>query len=638
MQIVKSKFKQVAVALGLAAVVLLQGCGGSGAGAGGAGTPAASSSSTSSSTSSSSSGTPATTKVQVLSNNATLNSDGKLPIDLIAVVTNANNVAQAGKKVTFAAVDGVAGSGVRLEVIRDTTDQTGTATAKLYLLADATERDVKVTAQSGDATVAEFTVRISGTTLALSGPAQVAFNGSSAAYTVVVKNSSGEPIAGKAVTFKSTANNTLSATSVTTDASGQASFSVRGTVAGADTITATALGSTTIKTINVSSQSLSVTPSATVVPIGATGATFTIAYTTSTGNASGTAIVSNTGGTVSSNSVAVPASGTATFTASSNEARLATIRVSIGDSVATTDVNFVAVTPARIDLQASPTTIGPNLGTATSQRTVLGAVVRDAFGNPVANQTVTFSATRDASGGRIDPPAAITDFAGRATVAYIAGANTTPPNGVQIEATIANNVAIKTTSTLSVSQQQLFVTMGTNNKVEDIAATVYGLRYGVFVTDATGNPVANAIVQAKVKPTEYAEGSWSVVAGRWKQTITRTDISEDLNGDGVCAISEDTNTDGRLTPGNVAAVDTNAPTNASGYAEIVVRYAKSFGNWVEVELETTTTVGGSEGRARERFYLSISATDVSDITVPPPGVVSPFPYNKGRIGTTKCSG
>ena len=636
MQMLKSKFKYVAMVLGFAAAVLLQGCGGSGAGAIGAGAPGASSSSTSSS-SSTGGAAPATTKVQVLSSNSTLNSDGKLPIDLIAVVTNANNVAQAGKKVIFAAVDGVSGSGVRLEVIRETTDQTGTATAKLYLLADATERDVKITAQSGDATVAEYTVRISGTTLALSGPAQVAFNGSPAAYTVVVKNSSGEPIAGKPVAIKSSANNTLSAMSVNTDLSGQASFTIRGTNAGADTITATALGSTTSKVISVSSQSLSVTPSATVIPIGSTGGTFTIAYTTATGNASGTAVVSNTGGIVSSNSIAVPASGTATFTASSNEARPATIRVSIGDSVATTEVNFVAVTPARLDLQANPTIIGPNLGTATSQRTVLVAVVRDAFGNPVANKTVTFSATRDSSGGRIDPPAALTDFAGRATVAYIAGANTTPPNGVQIEATIADNVSIKTTSTLSVSQQQLFVTMGTNNKVEDIAATVYGLRYGVFVTDATGNPVANAIVQAKVKPTRYSEGSWSVTAGKWQQTITSTSVSEDTNGDGVCAISEDTNTDGRLTPGNVAAVDTNAPTNASGYTEIVVRYAKSFGNWVEVELETTTTVGGSEGRARELFYLSISATDVTDTNVPPPGVISPFPYNKGRINT-KCGG
>lgn len=636
MQMFKSKFKLIAAVLGLSVAVVLQGCGGSGAGAVGGNIVTTSSSS---GTTAGSSGTaPAVaTKVQVLSSNATLNSDGKSPIDITAVITNSSNVALVGKKVVFSVADGVSGSGVRLEVLRDTTDQTGTATAKLYLLSDATERDVKITATSGDAVASEITVRISGTTLSLSGPGQVAFNGAAAVYTVVVKNSSGEPIGNKPVTIKSSASNTVSAASVTTDTSGQASFTIRGSVAGNDTISATALGSTTNKAIVVSSQSLAVIPGATVIAIGAAGGTFTITYSTASGNAAGTATVSNTGGTVSNNAILIPASGTATFTASSNSAGPATIRVAVGDSVATTDVNFVATTAARIDLQTSPSVIGPNLGTSTSQRTLLIAVVRDSFGNPVANKTVTFSAKQNPSGGVIDPPAAMTDFAGRASAAYIAGANTSPPNGVQIEATVSDNVAIKTTSSLSVSQQQLFIAMGTNNLVETPALTVYAVRYGVFVTDATGNPVPNAIVQAKVKPTAYAEGFWEVVAGKWKQTITKVSPSEDLNSDGICDISEDVNSDGKLTPGNVAAVGTNSPTNAAGYTEILVNYAKSFGGWVVVELETTTTVGGSEGRARETFSLSISAADVSNTSVPPPGVTSPFPYNQGRTNV-KCGG
>lgn len=630
----KSKFKYVAMVLGFAAAVLLQGCGGSGAGAIGAGAPGASSSSTSSS-SSTGGAAPATTKVQVLSSNSTLNSDGKLPIDVIVVVTNASNVAQAGKKVTFAAVDGVAGSGVRLEVVRDTTDQTGTATAKLYLLSDATERDVKITAQSGDAAVGELTVRISGTTLALSGPTQLSFNGAPATYTISLKDSSGTAIGSKDVTISSTKNNTLSAATVKTDLSGQASFTLRGTVGGADTIKATALGVTALRPVSISSESLGVTPSAAVIPIN-TDSPVSITYTASGGIPAGTvASMSITQGSVSTPSVAI-SSGSATVTVNSSFAGPATITARVNGIEITSLVNFVSVTPTTVTLQATPSTIGPNRGTTTSERTNLIALVRDAAGNPVANQRVAFTATANPSGGSIEPGVATTDFSGLATVAYIAGPNISPINGVLISARVTDAAIQSSPAAITVANQELFVRMGTGRNILVPTPQTYSLVYAVFVTDSAGNPVNNATIQAKLRPTTYFTGRYVLdsVTGAYVRNASLPIASEDTNGDGQCVPGLDTNGDGSLTPGNVASVSFLGATvtNAQGFVEVQVTYPKTFAQWLTANLDVTAKVAGSEGRTIANVTFPIASVDQGSATESRVNEFSPFPAVNPRPG------
>lgn len=101
------------------------------------------------------------------------------------------------------------------------------------------------------------------------------------------------------------------------------------------------------------------------------------------------------------------AAGVVTATVTSDTtAGTATILVTIGTVVHSNQINFVAGPPAAITLTAAPTSLmADGASTAT-----LTAVVKDANGNPVPNQTVAFATTLGAITG-----AAVTDANGVAT-------------------------------------------------------------------------------------------------------------------------------------------------------------------------------------------------------------------------------
>lgn len=614
---------RAAAAIGAACMLAMAGCGGEGAGAGG-GNP---------STGGTGDGT-----VQLVGSTTTINSDGKTTVDLTAIVTSTTNVAMSKVPVSFSAVDkdGAPG-GVRLEIVRASTDETGTAAAALKLQGDPRSRDIVVTATANGVASPPLTVRVTGTTLGVTGPKALALNSASpTGYTVLLRDSAGAPLAGRGVTVTSDKGNVLSATTVTTDSSGQAIVNVRGTVAGGDVLRFDSLGEKATYAITVAGEGLSATPSTgfqtvgglPIVPI-ATNATVQVSYQAASGIPAGTLVeLSTTRGTVTPASASI-VGGTATFTVASSFAGPATITARVAGVSAELVFNFVSTTASQIDLQPSPAVVGPNLGSATEQRATLTAVVRDTSGNPVANRPVTFTALDDPSGGSISPGVATTDLAGRATAAFIAGPNTTAPNAVKVQASvdgIASQVVL-----LSVARSQLFVRMGTDNTVEKIDPSLYRKTYAVIVTDATGNAVPDASVQMTLRPLRYATGTWNSTGATppWTQVVTGIFASEDLDRNGVCNAGEDANGDGQLTPGNVASVIASAVTAANGVADVKFQYPREFANWVEVLLEARIQVGGSEGAANAQFWLPIAAADVTDATVAPPGTPSPLPFASG---------
>jgi hypothetical protein len=635
----------------LALCLALAACGGSGAGAYDGTLPTASSSS-----SSTSSGAPIATvsKVTLFGDSTTLSTARDKPIVISAIVTSPDNVAIEGKNVTFSASDPAVGAGTNLVIDNAVTDKSGLASAKLFLLNDLTERDVKITAKYADATPAEFVVRVAGNVITASGPAQLPLNGEPATYTIQLKDGAGKPIVGQTVSVTSKAGNPVSPATGKTDVGGQATFSVKGSVPGADTVTASALGVNGFREVKVSGESLNVALSSPIVAIGQ-DAVVTVTYASSAAIPAGTqAVLTTTAGQVRSAGAPVSAGaasasapisgGTASFNLRANSASPATVSALINGTVSTAKLNFVSVTPSTISVQPSPAILGPNLGTQTTERSQLVAIVRDAAGNPVQGKTVTFNAIEDLSGGRIEPGFATTDFDGTATVSYIAGTSTSPPNGVKIVATLPDFTLSSAPSALSVSKQSLFVNLGTNNLVGILTDQVsFEKQFSIVVTDATGNPAIGATVQAKLSPTSYRTGRWVIgnigtVAAPingWVQLVESEDRSEDLDADGQCTAAEDTNSDGALTPGNVASVGNNVVTNAAGIAIVKVTYPQSFSEWAEVALEVTATVGGSEGRKRTQFWLPIPASVVSTVSVPPPGQLSPFPFPNTRPGV-KC--
>lgn len=139
--------KKLVLALMVGALMGLAGCGGTGAGA--EGTPQGSQ-------------TAADMQdltVSLSASSQVLPSDGSAPVDLTAVLTDAETrVAIAGKVVSFAARD--AANGVRIEVTRAETDASGVAIARLILDGDSTARDVTVLASVDQKTPAELVVSV----------------------------------------------------------------------------------------------------------------------------------------------------------------------------------------------------------------------------------------------------------------------------------------------------------------------------------------------------------------------------------------------------------------------------------------------------------------------------------------------
>ena len=624
------RFAVLAIVAPLSIAAGLSACGGAGAGAGGGAAASGAGIGT----------------VQVVGNTTTINSDGKTPVDLTVFVTSGSNVAAKNVLVDLSASDPTgAPGGVRVEVLRSTTDSTGTATARLTVLSDPRSRDISVVAVAGGVASAPLKIRVSGTTLNASGPAAISLAGASVSnYTVSLKDSSGAPLAGWDVTAASATGNTLTAKTLKTDSGGQAVFGVRGTVPGSDTLTFSSLGESRALPISVSGKGLSIAPSTGFATVGSmpvvalgTTASLQVIYQSSDGIPGGTIVeASTTRGALTPSSASI-ATGTANFSVSSNFAGPATVTARVGGVSSEYTFNFVSVTPSQIDLQAGPSTIGPNLGGSSEQRATLTAVVRDVRGNPVANRIVSFSAIDDPSGGSILPGIATTDLAGRATVSFVGGPTTTAVNAVKLVATV-DGISSQT-AFMSVARSQLFVRLGTDNKIEKVDPALYRKTYAVVVTDSTGNAVKDASVVVNLRPLQYRTGNWVQVPGgppEWGQNITGTFPSEDIDRDGICKAGEDTNGDGQLTPGNVASTAPTVTTTDTGTAAVVLQYPRSFAQWVEVLLDVRVQVAGSEGAAVAEFWLPIASDDLGDKAVAPPGALSPFPFPVGTDYPRTC--
>jgi hypothetical protein len=447
---------------------------------------------------------------------------------------------------------------------------------------------------------------------------------------LLLRDSGGNGIQNKEITLHSTLGNTLSATTVTTDSTGQATVTVTATVPGTDTIQASALGATGTVTLSISSSNFAFTaplPDAEVplntsqpvtvhweeaglpVPDGRTVNFFT------------------TRGTLSASSAITVNGDTAPVTISSTQAGTAIINANVtGGPSSQVRIEFFATTPHSLVLQAFPTTLGVNATGSTAQQSIITAIVQDENGNLVKNQTVSFALT-DITGGSIFPASAVTDSFGRSSTVYTSGAVPSAQNGVIITATVG--AAQPRQVMLTVAQQGLFVTLGTGNLILTPSDTQYALPYSVLVNDANGNPVANATVELTVLPTRYQKGIYmqnGPPCTRWVQLVSSTCPNEDVNHNGVLdtlPFNEDTNSNGELDPENVASVPGRVVTDANGFAFFNVVYAREF-TWVEVDLRARATVTGSEGLSHAVFFLPGASSDFTNCNVPPPGVVSPY--------------
>jgi hypothetical protein len=566
---------------------------------------------------------------------------GLSTVQVTAQVKDAANAVLADVPVSFSATSG------SLAVTQPTTDGAGLAIAELSNSTNPANRTITVTATAGGVS-GSVTVTVTGSTVTVAGPAALA-SGQSGAYTVSVKDSKGTGVPNSLVAVTSANGNTLSAASLTTDGTGNVNFNVTASVPGNDTLTVSALGQTATALVSVSGDVFNFTAPAagTEVDLAPDTEALTVRWTKNGAPQTGQTInFATTRGTLSAASAVTNGSGDATVSVSATTAGPAVITATNGEgTTASLNIEFVATTPATINLQASPLTV------ATNGQSELIAIVRDAANNLVKNQVVQFVIDADITGGSLSIGSAVTDSQGRARSVYTGGSVQSAANGVVVRAAV-QGTAIEDTVALTVARQELFITLGTGNTLFEIGTAAYAKEWVIFVTDVDGNAVANRPVQASIRSRAYAKGELTYVDPAWTYAPGSPVFcrNEDQNENGILDSGEDDNGNTILDPGNialVAAVPDSAPlnspcatagaqgtaanvtTNSQGRARVCVFYPQNYALWLEATLTAKASVTGSESSRSSRFVLDVLADDVDDQNQTPPNRFSPFGTDLG---------
>lgn len=560
----------------------------------------------------------------LVASSPTLPSAAQAPADgvlISAVVTNQNNVRQSGIPVAFTASSG------SLLTSEGSTNANGEVEAQLSTNGDPSPRIITVTANSPSGT-AMLEIPVTGTTLSAESPNNA---GVGEAFTVdlLLTDSNQAPLINRQVTLESALGNQVAPPASSTNNFGRAFFNVTPTVGGEEVLTARALGISLPIPVAIQAFSLQFrTPAEDQeIPLGQ-AETVSLLLLQNGQPAAGRAItLTSTRGMLGATTVTTAADGTASTTISSQgpgSTGGAALTASVAGLVATRAVEFVSVTPTSLLLSAERNRI------QVGESTPVTATVRDALGNPVKNKSVSFQLD-DPTLGSLSQLNAVTNSLGQAPTTYTAGATASAPNAVVVTASIpeAASQAVRFT----VGGQALRVTLGTSNVIgEDQSGTVYELPYAAIVTDASGNPVPDVTVSFRVDSVSYQKGRYIEVVDPEGETTLRPAyaaepqdgffgcLNEDANRNGSLESGEDFNGNGRLDPGNAASVQPTVSTDANGQANVTVRYAQDFANWVRVTLSATAAVGGTEATETRSFTLPIARDDLED----PPGFVSPF--------------
>ncbi|PLX95943.1 MAG: hypothetical protein C0621_02950, partial [Desulfuromonas sp.] len=421
---------------------------------------------------------------------------------LYVKVTDSGGNGVEGADVNFAFLADGNQSGAILSSQTATTDASGVASVYYYAGATANVSDqVTVTAASITAQTADFYVTPLVSAIAADREALlVPTDGSTDSLTLTLYDQNALPLANTAYTLTAQGNAALGAYPATTDALGQATFSVSDVVIENTTVTITSGGL---------SREIPVYAGGALVLTPATGSgvadgVSSVEFTATLRDGYGVVIpdlpvsfsadnrVSLAAGSVTTN-----ASGQATIGVSSRStASGVAINASSGALTATSTVDFVAGDSAEISLAAGSTSL--SLGASTT----LTATVLDQYGNFVADNTkVLFSI--DGEVGTVSSEALTTT--GVATVTFEAGL-------VAGTATV-----IATSGTEASVQMQITVQPGSAGVIEvasidpsdriiHVSGTegVQVAKITFSIKDSSGNPVADGTSIDFTLPSETA--------------------------------------------------------------------------------------------------------------------------------------
>jgi len=603
---------------------------------------------------------PAT--ITLFASSQQLASSGAQGIELTAIAKDANNHLLTGVTINFNVDSGTIGGIENSEgEVSDKTDINGRVQKGLITVANPENRVITVNVSNGDVSDS-LEIEVVGTTLTLTGSSSLALDDESS-YVVNVQDSDGNGVAKTTVAISvENADEITIPTEVITDTEGQATIKVTGISGGTNNIVVTALGASASQKVSVQADSFlftsfsngvdTVNPVNTpIVPDVSLTQTASAILTWKRNNAvvAGKQVTfTTTRGILSANDGVTDANGQVTVSLTSTDAGKALITFVGSDTVAgdaieltnQLEFDFFAETAATIKAQASPNSIGPNDQTST-----ISVVVKDDNGNLVKNKKIKF-VLEDISGGSISPATAVTNSSGSASTVYTSN-STSAKNAVSITAIVEDSPGITDVANLTVSDRELFISLGTGNKVEELGTTDYIKEYSIFVTDSESNAVENVELTVSAIPQSYYKGFWMrtydgddfvswVAAGvgsNPKPTVwvAPTKCSnEDLNLNGILDDGEDFNGDGELTPKNIVAITGTFVTDTEGRSVIRVLYPQSYAHWLDARLIVSGKVTGSESSTQTIFTLPVLAEHVTNEKIVPPtqaiGAVGPFGY------------
>jgi hypothetical protein len=380
-------------------------------------------------------------------------------------------------------------------------------------------------------------------------------------------------------------------------------------------------------------------------------------------------------GTASTTFAAPTTAGSYTINASGYGVSSADYQVQVFSTAVPAAVIPAGATPS---LSASPNVLSTNAPASNTSRSTLRFLFLDSSNKPVQNVRVRFddiTTGLPAVGASISSGTSTlyTDASGSVTAQYIAGQNSSPTNGVTVQAcysatdfpanfdplTCPNPIV----ATLTVAGQALAVSIGDDNLLERGAGT-YIKRFAVTVADSAGRAVANAPVDISVDLTHFGKGNFSapylsggaaidplaavppnVPAQAYPQlggSDPRLSVDPISTQQRVWCANEDLNRNGNVDPGENldGSVDSNGQptldprksdlivsydnptvttTNASGILIIKVEYSQRFATWLAYKVRVTANVSGSQGMAERLFVTSfIKGDDTNGSFLSPP--------------------
>jgi protocatechuate 3,4-dioxygenase beta subunit len=595
--------------------------------------------------------------LNILLNKPTLNTGKSDKVIATVLVRDQNNNILPNANVRFAVDSG------ELLVTRATTDAAGTAEAEITSRTDLRNRSITLTVEVNKQTKT-LSIPVQGTRLDIGNLSAQLLPGSPRTVEVTLLDGNNDPVANQFINIRET--NTpgilaIAPTQIATNARGTATFQLQGTTAGVTTLEIAA------PSVGVQEQFvIRVDDSGFILNIpGASGGSaqlpidqknqLVLIWQENQNFVNGKATFTTTRGQFfdlqnnpAGNSITVDVlNGVAVVNIRSDSAGLATITVT-GQSAQvpvtpseSREVLFVSQNPKVLAVTISPDSIP-----AGGSKAQIRALVTDLNNNPVKDARVSFNLT-DPTGGTLNNGSRLTDQNGVAVVTYTSGTNASAKDGVKISVSVLNpdgTVAVGPVERFfTVNNQELFVRLGTSRDIVTTSNTLYSDPWTVIVTDSGGNGLANSTVRLRVIPEFYRKGYWRKDPPApenfklWAFETTATCPNEDLDRDGILDPGEDTNNNNVLDPGNVTSAPSTIITADGtsnlpvGIQDFLITYPKDRGATVDVTLEASAAVTGSEFKTSAFFTLDVSVTDLTDENSPPP----PSPY--GRSATCTCN-